>query len=482
MTAATPPASRLDAGGERFAVGIDVGTSAVKTSVLSSSGRITTFTSPEYDTAAVEPGYAEQDPEDWWRAVGATFDQLVEAHPALTAATATVGLTGQMHTSVLRDVDGQLLRPAILWSDTRAADECRLLAAASDEWLPRTGHLPIPAFTSAHVSWVRRHEPQVFARIASVAVPKDDVRQRLGAGWMTEPSDASAMNLMDFTTDAWAQPLLDLVGIGSHTLPAIVPSERFTGAIRHLPPMTHWGGHLLGTPVIAGAGDQAAQAIALGVVDDGRLGMSVGTSGVAFQATGRPKSGAFRHAVPGSWLALDSTHAAGLALEWWTRLTGMGYQDFAVPAADGAPPVFLPFLQGGRTHTGAPGTLTDLRASHGPGEIAAAVVEGVAMEMVRLADRVSASAIPPQVVGVGGRAAQIPALQTLLAAGLGRSVRSSSRGSAYGAAVLAARSAGWFDEVEHSGPCPAPVDPDPELAVRLAHRMARFTQLAEQLR
>jgi xylulokinase len=469
--------------GERFALGIDVGTSAVKVAVISSSGSSATFASTGYRTSSPCPGFAEQDPDDWWLAVGSALEQALQAFPMIGSANTVVSLAGQMHTTVLRDANGALIRPAILWSDTRAAEECTTLGLATDAWLPLTGHTPIPAFTSAHLAWTRSHEPGLFDQIATVAVPKDDLRLRLGAGWATEPSDASAMNLMDNSSDTWARDLVELTGLSTSVLAPIVPSTSITGVIRSLPPMSHHGKRLLGTPVLAGAGDQAAQAIALDVVEDGNLGLSVGTSGVAFQCVRAPQPGAFRHALPDLWLALDSTHAAGLALSWWSKVSHIPFDQFptsALPPA--AAPIFLPYLQGGREGGGAPGTLTGLKATHSGHDIASAVLEGVAIELVRLALNLGAGQVTDQPVRVGGRAARIGGLLQLVAAGLGRPCSYSPRGSAFGAAALAATSEGWYGRHRQSSDTThALVEPDRQLARQFTERRACYDHLLDQL-
>lgn len=473
------PSRSRAAGTESFAIGLDVGTSAVKGEVISSTGRRTDYVSAPYPISHPQVGWAEQDPDDWWRAVGEVLDLVLASHPTVSATNAIVGLTGQMHTTVVRDRAGSLLRPAILWSDSRAVDAARELGEEPVDWVGRSGHAPIPAFTSAHVAWLRRHEPHVCARMASVSVPKDDIRLRFGAGWATEPSDASAMNLMDTHTDEWAEPLVDAVGLDEHLLPPIVPSSQVTGHIEQLPPLRGDGRRLLGLPVVAGSGDQAAQALALGATIDGAIAISIGTSGAAFQAASRPRPGAFRHCIPRTWLALDSTHAAGLALTWWSGIIGRPL-DTDHEAAD--LPMFLPYLQGDRDGQGVPGTLTDLRATHGAPEISSAVIEGVGIELVRLVRGVSGGRIPPDPIGVGGRAAQIASLRDLVAAGLQRPLRCSSLGPAHGAALLAASAAGWDGRPGGGGTDgDVTTTPDPALARRMEQRIARFEHLLRRL-
>ena len=467
----------------RYAVGLDVGTSAVKAAVLSSDGGSFDYVSAPYATVNDGPGWAEQDPQDWWHAIGEVLDCVLDDHPGLNADVAIVGLTGQMHTTVARDRHGALVRPAILWSDERAAEVIDSLRTDSERWVARAGNLPIPAFTSAHLRWLREYEPEEFAAIARVCVPKDDIRARLGAGWATEPSDASAMNLMDLRVDAWDAELLAAVGIHEDVLAPIVPSASITGRIRSLPPLRGDRRRLLGTAVIAGAADQAAQAIALDAVAGDAIAVSVGTSGAAFQAISAPREGAFRHAVPATWLALDSTHAAGLALDWWSGVSKVAVGSSSDTAGQSDLPIFLPYLQGSRDGHGAPGTLTDLRAHHGSQDIARAVLEGVGVELIRLVRAASLGRIPDTPIGVGGRAAQLAQLRMVMATGLDRPIRYSGWGPAHGDARMAADTAGWWHRYTASAPATADsiTFPDPQMAIRLLPRLARYSQLVDRL-
>lgn len=466
-----------------MALGLDIGTSAVKATLLAADGRIDSAVSSPYLTSSPCPGWAEQSPDDWWVGIGEVLDEIAARHD-LDDAALVIGLTGQMHTTVLRDERGESLRPAILWSDERAGSQASALAAGQPAWSEVAGQTPIPAFTSAHLEWVREQEPELFRRIARIAVPKDDVRARLGAGWGTEPSDASAMNLLDDSTGEWSVDLLGRLGVGRDQLPPVGESASATGTMSRLPAGTGRASALLGAPVFGGGGDQAAQAVALNVTGPDVLGISVGTSGVAFQALSHGRAGAFRHAVPNTWLALDSTHAAGLALSWWVSLVGAGYDVFSIGSdqPSRAIPVFLPYLQGQRVGHGAPGALVGLRASHQAAEIAEAVIEGVAMELARLVRSVTGGVIPDGPISIGGRAGSLPALRALLAAALDRPITYLARDSAFGAAAIAAQGAGWFDEFSaNDASRPVTSDPDQGLTQRLESRAAVYDDLLRRL-
>jgi xylulokinase len=464
----------------RIAIGIDVGTSSVKATAITSDGEILSRQSRPYASTIPLDGEVEQNPDDWWEAIGEALSLLLAALPHVDRENTTIGLTGQMHTSVLRDGRGALIRPAILWSDKRASAECTELSAAVPGIADILGNPLMPAFSIAHIAWLRSHEPESFGRIGSILVPKDDVRRRFGAGETTEPSDASGTGLLDTRTDEWSDRILETVGLKREMMPAILPSHAVSGRICALPPGSVELRRLFGVPVVGGAGDQAAQAVALGVTAPGQLGISIGTSGVAFRALNEPAPRSFRHAYDNRWLALNSTHAAGLALSWFALISQQPVPDLAeAPVHAETAPLFLPYLQGHRDQVGAPGALIDLDVRHGAPDIAYAVMEGVAFELVRLAESVGDGHIPPGSVYVGGGGGRSERWRSLLANALDRSVVFSDRDSSFGAARIAAEAAGWFklfaenDRVQASK-----TDPDPSARALTDARHSRFSELA----
>ncbi|MGB4136357.1 MAG: FGGY family carbohydrate kinase, partial [Microbacterium sp.] len=423
--------------GRRAALGIDVGTSSVKASLLRETGEVVAAGSAPYPTEHPQEGWSEQDPSRWWAAVGEAVGRVMQGRDRDDVV---VGLTGQMHTSVIADAAGEVLRPAPLWSDRRSAGAVARLAAAHPEIAAITGNALIPAFSLAHLAWIAEHEPETFARIASVTVPKDHLRRRLGAGETTEPSDASAMALLDYRTDRWAAEIADLIGLPVSALPDVVPSHEVTGEIGAVPPGAE---SMRGARVVGGAGDQAAQAVALGVTAPGALGLSLGTSGVAFQSLAEPRPQSFRHAYPRTWLALNSMHAAGLALSWWAGLTGIPVADLSAGAEHRTDvPTFLPYLQGHRGTQGAPGSLIDLDSRHDAYDIARAIMEGVAAELVALADSVGGGT-GDEVVYLGGGGGRSAVWRQIVADAFGRPVAFSDRDSSFGAALIAAETDGW---------------------------------------
>ncbi|MDR1711606.1 MAG: hypothetical protein LBR58_07125 [Propionibacteriaceae bacterium] len=453
-----------------LALGLDIGTSSVKASAITSAGQVFSATSGTYPSANPFPGAVEQNPADW---VAACHEVLAKLLPELPEGPLTVGLTGQMHTSVLLDANQQVLRPAILWSDQRATTQSEALNQSVSGLADITGNPLLPAFTAAHLQWVREHEPEVFARIDKVLNPKDYIRLRLGAGYATEPADASGTALLDTRDDTWSSEMLAAVGLRVGQLPEVVPSHQVTGRAS-----------LCGrrdAAVIGGAGDQAAQAVALGVREAGQLGLSLGTSGVAFGVWPQPIHGAFRHCYDKSWLRLDSTHAAGLALTWLSELVGHPVSELTqawVPPETA--PVFLPYLQGHRSGPGAPSACVGLSVQHGYEHLAYAAMEGVAFELDRLAREIITEL--PEVVQLGGGGARSEKWRALLATALDRPVRFKDRDSSFGAAVLAAEAVGWHSEFEsHDRTKADMVEPIPELRKIIAERKRYFAQLNEIL-
>lgn len=454
----------------RGALGIDIGTSSVKATLIFQDGTSRSSRSGAYPTDRPHEGWAEQDPERWWTAVG---EAVAPLGAAIDGADVTIGLTGQMHTSVLTDSSGAVVRPAILWSDQRSAQQAAELMLRHPEVAEISGNTLIPAFTLSHLLWLREHEPAVLNRAHTIAVPKDHLRARLGAGCATEPSDASAMALLDYRTDHWSAELLRHAHMRESQLPPVVASHAFTGTVTTPPPGAE---ALRGSRVVGGAGDQAAQAVALGVTVAGSVGVSLGTSGVAFSALQKPAAQSFRHAFPNTWLALDSMHAAGLALTWWSRITGVAVPKLSAGAVERThPPLFLPHLQGHRGMHGAPGAFIGLDSGQDAFDLARGIMEGVAAELVALVGSVGGSDAP--MVHLGGGGGRSPVWRQILADALDRPVSFSDRDSSLGAALIAAEAAGWADEF-HAADVTVTLITEPQDAAGARSRLERYRDAA----
>ncbi|MGA2514395.1 MAG: FGGY family carbohydrate kinase [Candidatus Limnocylindrales bacterium] len=457
-----------------FVLGIDAGTSACKASLIGRDGAAVSATSDAYGYVSPRPEWAEQDPALWWNGAVQSVARAREAAGCSSVDIVAVGVTGQMHSAVLLGEDLEPVSPALLWCDQRAVSECARAERAFPAIREITLNPLLPAFTLSKLLWVRDHETAIYRRIRHVLLPKDFLRLRMTGQLATDPSDASGTSMFDARNWVWSTEILDALGIAPSWLPACFPSASTTGslgasaaALLGLQP---------GTPVVAGAGDQAAQAIGLGATEPSVLVAQIGTSGVIVASSLRPVDGAFCHAAPGRWIRLNSLHAAGSSLTWARDAFAPG-EDLAdllraagetTPGAAGL--MFLPFLMGERSGYAAsvPATLCGLRPDHRRGHLVRAVLEGVAYELRRMldvwavADR-EAQAGPEfptegqrhsEVAAVADGAAEVRLVGGGAKNGLWQQVLADivdlpmayvTRDSAYGAGVLAGIGIGWWE-------------------------------------
>ena len=441
-------------------LGIDVGTSGVKAVLVDERGRVGSQATAPLDASRPQPGWSEQAPAHWWRATNEAVLALpAEGRRAVRAA----GLSGQMHGATLLDAKDEVLRPAILWNDGRSAAQCEAVVAREPRTHEITGNAVFPGFTAPKLAWVEAHEPDVFARIAKVLLPKDYVRLLMTGDHATDLSDASGTSWLDVGARAWSDAMLAATGMTRAQVPELFEGSEATGTL--LADVARgWG--MDAVPVAAGGGDNAAGAVGLGVARPGEAFLSLGTSGVLFVASERftpnPASGvhAFCHALPGRWHEMTVMLSAASCLEWASRLTGRtpGALAEAAEAAgrmDGTA-LFLPYLSGERTPHNDPdarGALFGLDHDTGPAALGQAVLEGVALG---LADGLAALHAPESVESftVAGGGARSSYWGRILAAALGRPLvyrEGGEVGPALGAAKLAMLAAG-MDEAEVLAP------------------------------
>jgi len=422
-----------------FLCGIDVGTTGARAVIIDTGGKILGTGAAEYPFETPQPGWSEQDPEAWWRGVSRCTREALAAADVGHGEIAAVGLSGQMHSLTLLDGAGRILRPAILWNDQRTAEECAEITSriGAEQLIMVTCNPALPGFTAPKILWVRRHEPAIFARAASVLLPKDYVRFRLTGMKATEVSDASGTGLLAVPERTWSQEVLRALEIPAEWLPICAESPVLTAAVDAAGEAAT--GIPTGTPVAGGGGDQAAQAVGTGIAHAGPMSVTIGTSGVVFAALDRPvtdpevRTHTFCHAVPGRWHVMGVMLSAGGALRWlrdaiapgesYDRLTAEAVE---VPAgAEGL--VFLPYLSGERTPYPDPharGVLTGLALHHGRRHLV-------------------------QVRASGG-GARSPLWRQILADVFDTEVvtMTVTEGAAYGAALLAGVGAGIFRTVD----------------------------------
>jgi xylulokinase len=451
------------------AVGLDVGTSGVKALAVSAAGEVLARAEAGYGLSTPRPGWAEQDPADWWRATE-------EALAALGVdEVAGIGLSGQMHGLVALDAAGEVIRPAILWNDQRTGAECAEIEerVGFERLVELTGNRALTGFTAPKLLWMRRHEPDAYARIARIMLPKDYVRLRLCGEHAIDVADASGTLLFDVARRRWSDEVLEALEIPREWLPRALESAEVSGATAD------------GVPVAAGAGDQAAGALGVGVIEPGPASVVLGTSGVvfsaldAYRADPQARVHVFCHAVPERWHAMGVMLSAAGSLQWFRDTLAPGVEFGALleeaarwePGAEGL--TFLPYLAGERTPHADPdarGAFTGLSLRHDRGALARAVLEGVAFGLRDCLDvvrSVGAGRAGPTSGRASGGGARSELWLKIVASALELPVErvAVEEGAAYGAAMLGGIAGGlWRDAAEAAEACVRPhgrVDPDP---------------------
>ena len=447
-------------------LGIDVSTTATKAVLVGEDGRVVGIATSEYGFEVPRPLWSEQDPELWWTAAQDAIPRALAAAGVAGADVAAVGLTGQMHGLVLLDAAGAVIRPAILWNDQRTAAECDAIRAALGpaHLVEVTGNDALTGFTAPKIAWVRAHEPDNWARAAHVLLPKDYVRLKLTGEYAMDKADGAGTLLFNLAARNWSGEVLAALGIDRAWMPPTYEGPVVTGVVTEAAALAT--GLRAGTPVVAGGGDQAANAVGVGAVVPGRVALSVGTSGVIFATTEAPlyepagRVHAFCHAVPGRWHLMSVMLSAAGSLRWFrdALAPGEAFGDLAasageVPAGSGGV-LFLPYLTGERSPHPDPlarGAFVGLTLGHDRRHLTRAVMEGVAFGLRDGLDLMVAAGMPrpSQILGSGGGTAS-PVWRQILADVLDAAIATptTTEGAAFGAAVLASVGAGWFATVE----------------------------------
>jgi len=446
-------------------LGIDVSTTATKAVLVGEDGTVRGTGTAEYPYDVPRPLWSEQDPTLWWDGAVAAIRSVLAATATRGADVVAVGLTGQMHGLVLLDAADRVLRPAILWNDQRTAAECDLIRATigPERLIAITGNDALTGFTAPKLVWVRDQEPDVWSRVAHVLLPKDFVRWRLTDGHAIDVADGAGTILFDLAGRTWSAEVVDALGIDRAWLPEVFEGPAVTGRITAAAAAAT--GLAAGTPVIAGGGDQAANAVGLGAVDAGTPVLSLGTSGVVFAPTASPiveargRVHAFCHAVPGRWHLMSVMLSAAGSLRWFRDALAPGEAYGALTDAAAAVPagsdglLFLPYLTGERSPHPDPlarGAFVGLTVSHDRRHLTRAVLEGVAFGLRDGLDLMTAAGMPaPREIRASGGGIASPLWRQILADVLEAEIATvaTTEGAAYGAAVLAAVGGGWFASV-----------------------------------
>jgi xylulokinase len=474
-------------------LGIDLGTSSVKALLLEDGHTLATASAP-LGVQRPHPGWSEQDPEHWWQAACLCLDALRSEHPRLLSAVRAIGLSGQMHGATLIDAHGQVLRPCILWDDSRSAPFCERLEAPALRLRELTGNPAMPGFTAPKLLWVREHEPHIFERIDKVLLPKAWLRWKLGGEFFEDMSDASGTLWLDVAERRWAPGLLAACGLTEAQMPRLVEGTQPAGALR-AEWAARWG--FDATPLLAGgAGDNAAGAVGVGAVAAGDAFVSLGTSGVLWATTAgfAPAPGlavhAFCHALPQTWHQMGVLLSAASCLSWWAGVSGLREEQLLAELAaqpggtkeDNQGCWFAPYLSGERTpHNDAVvrAGFLQLSASTGRPAMTQAVLEGVAFAFRDARDALASAGTHLAQADLIGGGARSEAWSQVLADVLDmplHQVEGSQHGCALGAARLA-RAA-----VDGALVFPKPrrlrsFEPDAQRARRYDQAHARWQQL-----
>ncbi len=462
----TPPV-RPGARGHPVFLGLDLGTTGVRVVAVTLEGEIVAAVTRGYPLLTPRPGWTEQRPSDWLSAVAAALREMVTRLGRRRIA--ALGLSGQMHGLVALDRAGTVIRPAILWNDQRTGEAVAAIEAAipRDELIRRTGNRAATGFQLPKLIWLRSQEPVAFARVATVLLPKDFVAHGLTGELATEPSDASGSGCFDLTTRRWAPEILDAVGLDIRWFPPIVASTDIVGRVTGA--ATEWCALPAGTPVVAGAGDNAAAATGLGVSNrrPRRGSVSLGTSGVIFAPLSTPtpdpegRVHLFCHA-DGQYHLLGVTLAAAGSLQWFrdTLAPGRAFDDLLALAGESPPGAhgvtFLPYLAGERTPYMDPalrGAWTGLSLATGQGDLVRSLLEGVAFSLRDVLDLVRPLSNVNALLATGGGARSdlwLRMVGDVLETPLVRPRR--DEGAAYGAALLAMLGTGGVATLDHLFP------------------------------
>ena len=454
-------------------LGIDVGTGGTRAVLIGQSGKVIASHSSEHAPIhSPHPGWAEQNPDDWWRAAKEAIAGAITSSGQPGSSIRAVGLTGQMHGCVMLDASGAVLRPALIWCDQRTQPQCDWLTEkiGYDKLIELTCNPALPNFTLTKLLWVRDHEPEIFARIAHVLCPKDYVRYRLTGEFAIDVQEASGTLLLDVTHRRWSQEVAEAAGIPMAWLPKLYESPEICARISTNG--TSDTGLATGTPVAAGAGDQGAGAVGMGILRPGSVSATIGTSGVVFAATDAPikdpkgRLHTFCHAAPGRWHVMGVTNAAGLSLRWYRDTfeassgashSGASYDELTTlaasipPGSDGL--LWAPYLFGERTphlDPEARAAFIGITASHTRAHFVRAVLEGVAFSLRDTFTLFAELGIPVDRIRLGGGGARGTLWRQIQADVYGHAVEllEAEEGGAYGAALLAGTSIGAWPDVD----------------------------------
>jgi xylulokinase len=461
----------------KYLIGMDVGTSSTRAIIVDETGKLIASATKEYPLITPRPGWAEQNPDDWWNASVEVIKKCLENSKIFPGDVAGIGPSGQMHGSVFLDSCGNVIRPALLWCDQRTQKQCDEIYSifGYDSYIKLAYNRALTGFTSPKILWLRENEPDNYRKIFKILLPKDYIRYKLSGVYATEVSDASGTGLLDIKNRKWSEELLAGLEIDRTLLPDVFESFEVTAKIsREASLMT---GLLEGTPIVGGAGDQAGGAVGSGIVESGLISDSLGTSGVVFSYSDQPvydKEGrlhCFCHAVPGKWHLMGVTLSAAGSLKWYCDNFGPSesirkefpdlkkYKLLDIQAervgcgSDGL--IFLPYLSGERTPYADPharGVFFGISYVHGQDHFVRAILEGVAFSQYDCLRLMNEAGIRSDKVVVFGGGASSGLWKQIIADifGVRISTLNIEEGPSFGGALLAGVGCGIFGSVQEA--------------------------------
>lgn len=438
-----------------YFLGIDIGTGGSRAVVIDIDGKVLASATEEHAAFASQHiGWAEQDPRDWWRASVAAIRKVLSLIDCGADAIGAVSFSGQMHGSVFLDEKDEVIRPALLWCDQRTEKQCAEITEkiGATRLIELVSNPAITGFTLPKILWLRENEPENWSRVSSILLPKDYVRLCLTGDKASDVADSSGTLLFDVVNRRWSQEMLEAMEIGRDLMPPVYESLEITGKVSSAG--SEATGLKAGTPVIAGAGDNAAGAIGMGIVRPGTVSATIGTSGVVFVVTEKPtldlkgRTHTLCHAIPDRWYMTGVTLGAGLSLKWFRDNFGggvdfdtLGEEASRVSAgSDGA--IWLPYLMGERTphlDPHARAAFVGLTASHTRGHLTRAVMEGVAFSLRDAFEIFRSLGADINAIRLGGGGSHSPVWRQIQADVYGQKVQTieADEGAAFGAAILA---------------------------------------------
>lgn len=457
-----------------YLLGVDIGTSGTKTVLFDTLGNTIASALGEYPLYQPQVGWAEQNAEDWWNATAATIKEVILKSGVDAKDIKGIGLSGQMHGLVMLDKANKVLRPSIIWCDQRTDKECKQITdlVGKERLIEITANPALTGFTASKIMWVKNNEPHIYEKTAKILLPKDYVRFMLTGVFATEVSDASGMQLLDIAKRDWSQEVLDKLGIDRALLADVYESQVVSGKVNSK--AAALTGLVEGTPVVGGAGDQAAGAIGNGIVKSGVISSTIGTSGVVFAYTDKvtidPKGRVhtFCHAVPNTWHVMGVTQGAGLSLKWFrdnfctaekeaAALMNTDPYNLMGTEAEKAPLgcdglIYLPYLMGERTPHLDPfarGVFFGLSARHTKRDMLRSVMEGVSYSLKDCMEIIKEMGIEVSEVRASGGGGKSPIWRQMQADMFDAEVVTinSSEGPALGVALLAGVGAGIYNSV-----------------------------------